>query len=110
MRLVTVAAALVVALMSATPALAGPPLRVHFQNKSDATITAIYIVIAGSRDGWGSNHIAGTPLPAGGKAQLLVPDGVNKCVVDVKIEADNKPRYEKRFRLCENRNLAYYGR
>ena len=77
MRLVTVAAALLVALVSATPALAGPPLRVHFQNKSDATVTGIYIVIAGASDGWGRNHIAGTPLPAGGKTQLLVPDGAN---------------------------------
>jgi hypothetical protein len=110
MRTVSIAAAIAVALLSATITLAGPPLRVHLQNKSNATVTEIYVVIAGSRDGWGSNFIAGAPLQAGGKTQLLVPDGADKCVVDIKIEADNKPKYEKRVRLCENKTFAYHGR
>ncbi len=110
MRLLTAATIILAASAFATAAVAGPPLRVHFQNKSDATITEIYAVIAGSRDGWGTNFIAGNPLAAGAKTQLLVPDGADKCVLDIKIEADGKPDYEKRVRLCENKNFAYHGR
>jgi hypothetical protein len=105
-----VLAALAVAMMIA-PALAGvgAPLRIHFKNDSKLTITELYVEIMTSP--MGAERLKGKPIPPKGKAQVLLEDGANKCVVDIRIRVKEGKEFNYSFvRLCENHEFVFRGR
>ena len=102
--------ALLGGLAFASTASAGPALRINVKNASQKTITEVYVVIQTVRP-WGSNHIAGHPLPAGKRVQVFLEDGVDKCVVDLRIVTEDGVEFEQnRVRLCGNPTFTYHGR
>jgi hypothetical protein len=103
-----IAAALILAVVSTTTALAGPTLKVNFRNKSDVAVTEIYLVLPG-RD-WDKNQVAGKPVPPGGRTWIYLADGIDKCVDDIKVVAEDGRTLEKRVRFCGNRTFDYHGR
>ncbi len=108
--LLGIVAALAGWLTLATTSLGGPALRINLKNASQKTITEVYVVIQTVRP-WGSNHIAGQPLPAGKRVQVFLEDGVDKCVVDLRIVTEDGTEFEKnRVRLCGNPTFTYHGR
>jgi len=87
--------------------LAGPPLRINFQNASAVPVTQLFIRIAGSKD-WGSNQ-AGSGIAAGTHAQVLLADGADKCVVDIKLKTKAGVDFGGRVSLCQNHTFVYHG-
>lgn len=89
------------------PALAGPPLRISFQNASTVPVTQLFIRIAGSKD-WGGNQ-AGSGIAAGSRAQVLLADGADKCVVDLKLKTKAGVDFGGTVNLCQNHTFVYHG-
>jgi hypothetical protein len=83
-------------------------MRIAFRNASDKTIVEAYVVVAGGD--WGANQIAGKPIDPGKRAQLILQDGANKCVADLRLVAGDGTEFERRVVFCGNRNFTYYGR
>lgn len=64
------AVALVASSLIVAPVMAGPPLRINFQNASAVPVTQLFLRTAGSRD-WGANQ-AGHGIAAGSRIQVLL--------------------------------------
>ena len=101
-------AAAIIAILSTTAALAGPTMKVNFKNKSDVTVTEIYLVLPNHP--WDKNQIAGKPVPPGGRTLLYLVDGADKCVDRIKVVAEDGRALEKLVRFCGNRTFEYHGR
>jgi hypothetical protein len=97
----TAIAALIVALAT-LPVLAGPIMRIALKNASDKTIVEAYVVVAGSD--WDK------PVDPGKRAQLILQDGADKCVADLRLVAGDGTEFERRVVFCGNPNFTYYGR
>lgn len=101
------AAALAMALCITT-ALAGPPLRLWIKNASPVTIDKLYIEIMGND--WGAERLRGKTIAPKAKMQFMLEDGVNKCVVDLKLLSTAGKQYSYRARLCEDHTFTFRGR
>ena len=105
-------AALMLALtLSASSATAksGPPLRLWVKNGSQqVTISEVYIEIMGND--WGAERLRGRTIEPKGKMQFMLEDGVNKCVVDLKLLSTAGKEYSYRARLCEDHTFTFRGR
>ncbi len=102
-------AALILALtLSASSAIAGPPLRLWIKNASQVTIGKLYIEIMGSE--WGAERLRGKTIEPKGKMQFMLEDGVDKCVVDLKLLSTAGKEYSYRARLCEDHTFTFRGR
>jgi len=99
--------ALVAASLVALPAIAGPPLRINFQNASALPVTQLFIRIAGSKD-WGTNQ-AGAGIAARSMAQVMLADGVDKCIVDIKLKTKAGADFGVRVSLCQTHTFVYHG-
>lgn len=108
MRILLAAAAAAAVIGLTTAALAGPILRIAFKNASDKTITEAYVVVTGSD--WGPNQVAGKPVPPKGRTQLILQDGADKCVADLKLVADDGTEFKHQVNFCGNPNFTYNGR
>lgn len=102
-------AAFAVAMMT-LPALAGvgAPLRIHFKNDSKLTITELYVEI--SHVEAGAERLKGKPIPPKGKLQVLLVDGANKCVVEVRIRVKEGKEFNYQALLCQNHEFIFRGR
>ena len=105
--------ALVLALtLSASSAIAksGPPLRLWVKNGSQqVTISEVYIAIAGHEE-LGAERLRGKTIEPKGKMQFMLEDGVDKCVVDLKLLSTAGKEYSYRARLCEDHTFTFRGR
>lgn len=101
------AAMLAVAVMT-LPAWAGAPLRIHFKNASQLTITELYVEIMTAE--MGAERLKGKPILPKGKLQVLLEDGANKCVVDVLIRVKEGKEFTYRAQLCQNHEFVFRGR
>ncbi|HQZ14051.1 MAG TPA: hypothetical protein PK286_14300 [Devosia sp.] len=108
MRVLLATLAAVAVLSVVTTTLAGPILRIAFRNNSDKTITEAYVVVPG-RD-WGPNQVAGKPIAPKKRAQLILEDGANKCVADLRLVTGDGTTFERRVNFCGNPNFTYHGR
>jgi hypothetical protein len=103
------AAAVLALTLSATTAMAGPPLRLWVKNGSQVTIEKLYIAIAGDDD-LGAERLRGKAMAPKAKMQFLLEDGADKCVVDLKLLSTAGKEYSYRTRLCEERTFTFRGR
>lgn len=102
--------ALILALtLSATAALAGPPLRHWVKNGSQVTISELYIKIAAA-DEWGEERLRGKTIEQKGKMQFMLEDGVDKCHVAFKLRSTAGKEYHSEVRLCEDHTYVFRGR
>lgn len=103
-------AVLVLALtLSASAAMAGPPLRLWIKNASQVTIDKLYIAIAGGDD-LGAERLRGKTIAPKAKMQFMLEDGADKCVVDLKLLSTAGKEYSYRARLCEEPTFTFRGR
>lgn len=102
-----VATTLTLALLVSS-AVAGPPLRILFKNASSLTVSELYIEIVGN-DG-GSERLKGKVVPPKGETQVMLEDGVDKCVVDLKLKTVEGKQFSARARLCEDHTFTFRGR
>jgi len=107
MRLAVVFAVLA-ASFAAVPTLAGPPLRINFQNGSSATITKLYVRISGAKD-WGTNRVPRGGLAPHGRQWVLLEDGADKCVTDLALTTDTGKTFGRQVNFCQSPNFTYHG-
>jgi len=108
MKLLLAAAALTFALFaSATDA--GPALRIVFKNASALTVSDLEVRISGSKD-WGVDRLSKHSLAPGANAQILLADGVDKCVVDFQFKVSDGSTRALQLVLCNNHTYTFYGR
>ncbi|CAN7411918.1 hypothetical protein LJR016_002540 [Devosia sp. LjRoot16] len=103
-----VATAVLAMTLFATTAAAGPPLRLWVKNASTVTIDKLYIEIMGTD--WGAERLRGKTIEPKGKMQFMLEDGVDKCVVDLKLLSTAGKEYSYRARLCEDHTFTFRGR
>jgi len=94
--------------LSATTVLAGPPLRLWVKNGSPVTIDRLYIEIMGND--WGAERLRGKTIEPKAKMQFMLEDGVDKCVVDLRLLSTAGKEYTYRARLCEDHTFTFRGR
>ena len=108
MKLLFAAVALAAGFL-ASVAHAGPALRITFKNASALTVSNLEVRISGSKD-WGGNRLPAKGLAPGANAQILLADGVDKCVVDFQFKASDGALRQLQLVLCNNHTYTFYGR
>jgi hypothetical protein len=101
------AVALVASSLIVAPVMAGPPLRINFHNASAVPVTQLFLRTAGSKD-WGANQ-AGHGIAAGSRIQVLLADGANKCVAEMKLKTKAGVNFGGTVNFCQNHNFIYHG-
>ena len=103
------AAAALALMLFTTTAMAGPALRLWVKSASKVTIAELYIRIMAA-DEWGPERLRGKLLEPKGKMQFMLEDGVDKCVVDIKLRSTTGKEYLTTVRLCEDHTYVFRGR
>jgi hypothetical protein len=107
MKSLAAAASLFAMIVMISPVLAGPPLRLTFDNQSNHIVQTLLVRIAGAKP-WGANRLA-KALPPHTKAQVLVEDGSNKCVLDLAVVTTDGIRRNFWRSFCNDRTFKFYG-
>ena len=97
------------AALFASVADAGPALRIIFKNASALTVSNLEVRISGSKD-WGVDRLQKQGLAPGANAQILLADGVDKCVVDLQFKVSDGSARQLQLVLCNNHTYTFYGR
>ena len=103
------AAVALTALLFASVADAGPALRITFKNASALTVSNLEVRISGSKD-WGDDRLPAKGLAPGASTQVMLADGVDKCVVDLQFKASDGALHQMQVVLCNNHTFTFNGR
>ena len=103
------AAVALTALLFASVADAGPALRVTFKNASALTVSNLEVRISGSKD-WGDDRLPAKGLAPGASTQVMLADGVDKCVVDMQFKASDGALRQLQVVLCNSHTFTFNGR
>ena len=97
------------AALFASVADAGPALRITFKNASALTVSSLEVRISGSKD-WGDDRLPPKGLAPGASTQVMLADGVDKCVVDLQFKASDGALHQLQVVLCSNHTFTFNGR
>ncbi len=100
--------ALVLTLLGVAPALAGPIMRVDFHNRSDEAVVEAYLIQLNA-ERWGANELS-APVSPGGRAWIILEDGADKCIGDLRFVTASGKEVEGRYVFCGAPRFDYHGR
>jgi hypothetical protein len=94
--------------LTALPVLAGPIMRADFRNKSKETVVELYL-IQPNAERWGRNELS-APVPPGGRAWMILEDGADKCIGQLRLVTDSGTEFETGLVFCGAPRFTYHGR